>query len=106
MARLLAGHYGFAHLDSGALYRLVALCVLDGGGDPSRIEDAVRAARSIDTGHIRDPRLRSAAAGEAASVVAAIPEVRSAVLQFQRDFADHPPGDAPRSTIVMPGLIN
>jgi CMP/dCMP kinase len=94
LAKLLAHHYGFAHLDSGALYRLVALGVLEAGGDPSQVEDAVRAACSIDTGRIHDRRIRTPAAGEAASVVAAIPEVRFAILQFQRDFADHPPGGA------------
>jgi cytidylate kinase len=99
LARLLAAHYGFAHLDSGALYRLVALGVLDAGGDPSQVEDAVRAARSIDPKRIHDPRLRSAAVGDAASVVAAIPEVRFAILQFQRDFGEHPPGGAAGAVI-------
>jgi cytidylate kinase len=96
---LLAAHYGFAHLDSGALYRLVALGVLDAGGDPSQVEDAVRAARSIDPKRIHDPRLRSAAVGDAASVVAAIPEVRFAILQFQRDFGERPPGGAAGAVI-------
>lgn len=99
LAKLLALHYGFAHLDSGALYRLVALGVLEAGGDPSQAEDAVRAARTIDPRHIHDRRLRTPAAGEAASVVAAIPQVRFAILQFQRDFADHPPGGAPGAVI-------
>ena len=99
LARLLAAHYGFAHLDSGALYRLVALGVLEAGGNPSQVEDAVRAARCIDPTRIHDPRLRSVAAGDAASVVAAIPEVRFAILQFQRDFGDHPPGGAAGAVI-------
>jgi CMP/dCMP kinase len=99
LARKLARHYGFAHLDSGALYRLVGLGVLNNGGDPSRVEDAVRAAREIDPDGINDQRLRSAAAGDAASVVAAIAEVRSAVFQFQRDFAATPPGGAPGAVI-------
>ena len=94
LARRLARHYGFAHLDSGALYRLVALGVIRHGGDPSSRADAVRAAREINPDGINDPALRTAAAGEAASVVAAIPEVRAAVLEFQRDFAAHPPGAA------------
>lgn len=94
LARRLARHYGFAHLDSGALYRLVALGVMKNGGNPARMEDAVRAAREIDPDGINDPGLRSAAAGETASVVAAIPEVRTAILQFQRDFAANPPGGA------------
>lgn len=94
LARKLARHYGFAHLDSGAIYRLVALGVLRHAGDPASATDAVRAAREIDPDGINDPALRTAAAGEAASVVAAIPEVRAAVLKFQRDFAANPPGGA------------
>jgi cytidylate kinase len=99
LARKLARHYGFAHLDSGALYRLVALGVLRTGGDPARAEEAVRAAREIDPDGINEPQLRSAAVGDAASLVAAVPEVRSAVFRFQRDFAGHPPGGAPGAVI-------
>ena len=94
LARKIARHYQFAHLDSGALYRLVALGVRRRGGDPARIDDAVRAARELNPDGLNEPELRSAMAGEAASIVAAIPEVRAAVLQFQRDFAANPPGDA------------
>lgn len=94
LARRLARHYGFAHLDSGALYRLVALGVLRHCGDPASVPDAVRAAREIDPDGINDPALRTAAAGETASLVAAIPDVRAAVLNFQRDFAAQPPGGA------------
>ena len=111
LARKLARHYGFAHLDSGALYRLVALGVIRNGGNPSRVEDAARAARELDPDGLNDPRLRSAVAGEAASVVAAIAEVRAAVLQFQRDFATQPPGGARGAvidgrdigTVICPG---
>ena len=111
LARRLARHYGFAHLDSGALYRLVAVGVLRHGGDPASVHDAVRAAREIDPDAINDPALRTAAAGEAASVVAAIPDVRAAVLKFQRDFAAEPPGGARGAvidgrdigTVICPG---
>ena len=99
IARLLARHYGFAHLDSGALYRLVALGVLDAHGDPSNPADAAASARRIDTSAIGDPRLRSAAAGEASSRVAAIPEVRAAILDFQRQFGAQPPNGAPGAVI-------
>jgi CMP/dCMP kinase len=99
LARKLARHFGFAHLDSGALYRLVALGVINKGGEPSRSEDAIRAAREIDPEAINDPHLRTVAVGEAASVVAAVPEVRAAVLSFQRDFAAHPPGGASGAVI-------
>ena len=94
IARLLARHYGFAHLDSGALYRLVALGVLDERGDPSNPAHAVASARRIDTSAIDDPRLRSARVGEASSQVAPIPEVRAAIFDFQRQFGTHPPGGA------------
>ena len=99
LARRFARHYGFAHLDSGALYRLVALGVFTAGGDPSDLIDAVTSARRIDPGATSDPRLRSVKVGEAASRVAVMPEVRAAILQFQRDFASHPPGGAPGAII-------
>jgi cytidylate kinase len=99
LARRLSRHYGFAHLDSGALYRLVALGVLEAGGNPSNVDDAVRSARTIDPVGGTDIRLRSVEVGEAASLVAALPEVRSAIIQFQRDFASHPPGGAPGAVI-------
>jgi cytidylate kinase len=92
LAKKLAEHFRFAHLDSGSLYRLVALAVADTGGDPSREEDAVAAARSIDATKRNDPRIRSAEIGHAASVVSVFPEVRQALLQFQREFAARPPG--------------
>lgn len=99
LARRLAVHYGFAHLDSGALYRLVALGVLDRGGEPSNPADALAAALNIDPSAKDDPRLRSVPVGEAASRVAAIPEVRDAIFQFQRDFAGRPPGGMPGAVI-------
>ena len=99
LARRLAHHYGFAHLDSGALYRLVALSVLDAGGDPANVADAVNSARTIDPARVTDIRLRAVAVGEAASRVAAFPEVRAAILQFQRDFAVRPPGGAQGAVI-------
>jgi cytidylate kinase len=99
LARQIARHYGFAHLDSGALYRLVALGVLEAGGDPSHPPDALRSARMLDPVGVADARLRSVEVGEAASRIAAMPEVRAAILQFQRDFANNPPGGAPGAVI-------
>ena len=99
ISRMLAKHYGFAHLDSGALYRLVGLGVIDRSGDPSNPEDAVRSARALDFSAIGDARLRSVEVGAAASRVAAIPAVRAAILEFQRDFAARPPGGAPGAVI-------
>ena len=94
LARRLAARFGLAHLDTGALYRATARLVLDENGDPSDPVTAGTAARRIDPRLLADPRLRADAVASAASVVAAIPEVRRALLGFQRDFAAHPPAPA------------
>lgn len=92
LAKLLAAHYGFAHLDSGALYRLTALAVLEAGGNPAHEADAVRGARGIDLSLAGSPAIRTDVVGQAASQVAAIATVRAALLDFQKDFLAHPPG--------------
>jgi len=94
LAKRLAQHFGFAHLDSGSLYRLTALAVLDAHGDPKSESDAVRGARAIDLSRAGDPAIRSDTVGAAASLVAAIPAVRQALFAFQRSFLEHPPGDS------------
>jgi cytidylate kinase len=94
LARRLAAHFGMAHLDTGRLYRATALIVLGAGSDPSDAAAAARAARRVEAGLLSDPRLGDEAVGEAASVVAAIPAVRRALLALQRDFATHPPPPA------------
>jgi CMP/dCMP kinase len=94
LARRLAERFGFAHLDTGTLYRATALGVLDNGGDPADPVAAERAARQVDPRQLADPRLRGEAVSAAASVVAANPAVRSALLAFQRGFAAHPPASA------------
>jgi cytidylate kinase len=99
LARLLARHYGFAHLDSGALYRLVALGVIEANGDPSTEADAVTAARAINPARASDSIIRRDDVGRAASQVAAIPAVRQTLFHYQRNFAKHPPGDAPGAVV-------
>lgn len=94
LARKLSQYYGFAHLDSGALYRLVALGVIEAGRNPANEADAVRAAGALDLTRAGDPKIRSDVVGNAASTVAAIPAVRASLLQFQRDFAARPPGNS------------
>jgi cytidylate kinase len=101
LAKRLAHHFGFAHMDSGALYRLTALAVLSRGGDPAHEADAVRGAGSIDLARAGDPAIRSDVVGRAASQVAAIPAVRAALHDFQRSFLDRPPGNSPGA--VMDG---
>lgn len=101
LSKRVAQAYGFAHLDTGALYRAVGVAVLRAGGDPADAEAAARAARALqpEDGILNDPALRSDEAAQAASKVAAVPEVRAALLDFQRAFAATPPGSAPGSVL-------
>jgi CMP/dCMP kinase len=92
LARRLARHFNFAHMDSGALYRLTALSVLEAGGDPTLEADAIRGARGIDLSRAGDPAIRTDVIGLAASKVSAIPAVRAALHDFQTGFLTHPPG--------------
>jgi CMP/dCMP kinase len=94
LARRIARHFGLAHLDTGGLYRAVALRALESGGDPADPAVATAAAEAVIPQDLADPRLREERVAGAASVVAAIPEVRRALLAFQRDFARQPPGGA------------
>jgi cytidylate kinase len=101
LAKKLAAHFGFAHLDSGALYRLTALAVLDAGGDPKNEADALKGAQTLDFNRAGDPKIRTDTVGKAASEVAAIPAVRAALLDFQQNFVTNPPGGSPGA--VMDG---
>lgn len=92
LAKRLARHYGLPHLDTGALYRAVGRDVLARGGDPADVGAATDAARALDPKTLDDVALRTERVGAAASVVAAIPEVRAALLDFQRNFARREPG--------------
>ncbi|HXV73101.1 MAG TPA: (d)CMP kinase [Sphingomonadales bacterium] len=92
LARQLARRLDFAHLDTGSLYRGVALLVLDAGGRPQDAAAAIKAAKGFSLEILNDRRIRSEATGEAASHVAAIPGVRAELLAFQRRFAAAPPG--------------
>jgi cytidylate kinase len=92
IARALAAHYGYHFLDTGSLYRMVGLAALKAGPGPITPETAIAAARSLDPRSFTDAELRSETVGAAASIVAVIPEVRAALLEFQRSFARKPPG--------------
>jgi cytidylate kinase len=91
LARRLADHLGLAYLDTGLLYRATGVAVLRSGGDPEDPAAAAAAARNLDPELFKDPELRLDHAGQAASKVAAIPDVRAALLDFQRRFARQPP---------------
>lgn len=92
LARRIAARFGYAHLDTGKLYRAVGLTVLRAGADPSNAVAALAAARALDLDRLDDPALAGDDAAQAASKVAAIPEVRSALLDAQRKFSHTPPG--------------
>lgn len=92
VAKKLAERYGLKRLDTGSLYRAVGLAVLDAGGDPSNVQAAVDAAEALDLGAIDEHRIRSSAAGLAASKVAVIPEVREVLRRAQKTFAADPQG--------------
>jgi CMP/dCMP kinase len=88
IGRAVAARFGFAHLDTGLLYRAVGVFAREaaGGGaiEPAR---AAAIARRLTPEDARRADLRDGAAGEAASLVAAMPEVRRALLAFQQEFA-------------------
>ena len=92
LGKRLAAHYGLRHLDTGLIYRAVAKALLDAGHSPANRARAGAAAEAIDPSRFDEPALKSQAVGEAASLVSAVPEVRKAVLAFQRDFGRTPPG--------------
>lgn len=100
IARAVADRFGFAHLDTGLLYRAVGALVAE-GADPEA------AARALTPQDLARDDLRSAAAGQAASRVAALPAVRTALVAFQRDFARQPGGAVldgrDIGTVICPG---
>lgn len=91
IAKRLAVHYGFRHLDSGLLYRGVGMVVMQAG----RLDDraaAIAAAQAYDPARFAEESLKADDVARAASVVAAIPEVRAALIDLQRAFARSKPG--------------
>jgi cytidylate kinase len=92
LGKRLAAHYGLRHLDTGLIYRAVAKALLDAGREPGDAEAAIAAAKALDPASFQEGTLKTHAVGEAASVVSAIPGVRAALFDLQREFAAKPPG--------------
>ena len=92
LGKKLAAHFGLRHLDTGLLYRAVAKSVLDAGKRPEDKAAAIAAAQALHPGTFDETILKSHPIGEAASLVSAVPEVRAALVNFQRSFAAVPPG--------------
>jgi cytidylate kinase len=91
LGKRLAAHYGLRHLDTGLIYRAVAKAMLDVGHALDDTARATAAAKTLDPSSF-DEALKAQRIGEAASIVSAIPEVRAALLSFQREFAAKRPG--------------
>jgi CMP/dCMP kinase len=91
IARALADHFKLPRMDTGALYRAVALNLWRWGGDPASEFEAVRACDDIGS-NLQDPELRSEPVSKIASKISAYPAVREALLERQRAFAAQPGG--------------
>ena len=100
ISKAVAAHFGFAHLDTGLLYRAVGAKVLAGA-------DPVAAAKSLDPVDLENDDLRTPAVAQSASVVAVIPDVRAALVDFQREFARRAGGAVldgrDIGTVICPG---
>ncbi|HEY0628883.1 MAG TPA: d(CMP) kinase [Sphingomicrobium sp.] len=92
IAKALARHCGLPHMDTGLLYRSVALSMFRFGGDPGSEFEALRACEGLAQVDPGDPELRSEAVGSIASRISAYPGVRAALLDRQRHFAAQPSG--------------
>jgi cytidylate kinase len=107
LARRLAAHYGLPHLDTGLLYRAVAASLIAGDRDLYDVGAAVAAARGLGLAEFDEETLRGREMAEAASIVAAMPEVRAALIAAQRNFAARPGGAVldgrDIGTVICPG---
>jgi cytidylate kinase len=92
IARSLAAELGLPHLDTGLLYRATARTLMDQGRSLDDCEAAVAAARALALTDFDESALRGRDMGEAASIVAALPQVRAALVDLQRSFAYRPSG--------------
>lgn len=95
LAKALAEKLGFAHMDTGALYRLVALSMLENNQNSDDIEAASAAASALKNNFKPDdtnnPELRTDRVSQMTSKISAIPEVRAEILDLQREFSINPP---------------
>ena len=107
IAREIASVYGLHHLDTGLLYRAVAKAMLDAGYPPDDAKQATEIAIRLDPKKYEENALKLQPITEAASVVAAIPQVREALINYQREFAMRPPGAVldgrDIGTVIAPG---
>ena len=107
IARALAAHLGLPHMDTGMLYRSVALSMFRFGGDPASEFEALRACEGVAQVDPGDPELRSEIVGSIASRISAYPGVRAALLDRQRQFTAQADGAVldgrDIGTVIVPG---
>lgn len=92
LAKKLAHYFGLGYLDTGKLYRAVGYKMLNENADLSSVQDAIHLASHLTLDDLENPELNTEDVGGAASVISAIPEVRDALLLFQKRFAARPEG--------------
>jgi CMP/dCMP kinase len=99
LARALAGKLGLAHMDTGALYRLIALRMIEESLPATDEAAAIGFAKALKTafraGDERNPKIRTDEVGQMTSRISALAPVRTEVLELQRNFANHPPELSP-----------
>ena len=107
IARALADHFGLPHMDTGMLYRAVALSMVRFGGDPGSEFEAARACEGVPQVSPDDPELRGELVGSIASRISAYPGVRAALIERQRAFASQAGGAVldgrDIGTVIAPG---
>ena len=92
VAKAIAKHLGYHFLDTGSLYRMVGLAMLNAGKTGDDVKAAMKFAETLEPSSVVDKELRTEVVAAMASQVAVIPEVRQALLEFQRQFAKREPG--------------
>jgi cytidylate kinase len=92
LGKRLAAHFGLRHLDTGLLYRAVAHALVAQGAKLDDPVTAEAAARTLDVTQLDEAKLKARGMAEPASVVSAIPQVRAALVDLQRNFAAGAPG--------------
>lgn len=108
LAKRLAEQLGFSHMDTGSLYRLAALHLMEGGADPEDVPQAIAAAAALNKSYkpadSDNPAIRTDEVGKVTSRISAIPAVRAQIFELQRNFATNPPllpgGRTPRGAIL------
>ncbi|MEE2698448.1 MAG: (d)CMP kinase [Pseudomonadota bacterium] len=94
LARQLADHLNLALLDTGLIYRAVGMNLVHSGADINDAVPAIKAAQNLKPEDLEAKDLRTDEAADAASRISIFPEVRAALLHFQRAFATNPPGSS------------